>query len=54
MCLAEHDGFPAIAADVGEELIGDRNWLFSGETWAPSGDFGLTGNWIMRAIVEPR
>lgn len=53
MCLADHEGFPAIAADVGQELLADRNWLFADGTWTPSGDFGLTGNWIMRAIIEP-
>ncbi len=54
MCLVDHDGFPAIATDVGQELIADRNWLFTGGAWTPSGDFGLTGNWIMRAIIEPQ
>lgn len=54
MCLADHDGFPAIATDVGQQLLGDRNWLFSGGAWTPSGDFGLTGNWIMRALIEPQ
>ena len=54
MCLTEHDGFPAIATDVGGELIEDRNWLFTGGVWGQSGGFGLTGNWIMRAIIEPQ
>lgn len=54
MCLSAHDGFPAIATDVDQELLTDRNWLFTGGAWTPSGDFGLTGNWIMRAIVEPQ
>jgi len=54
MCLTEHDGFPAIATDVGAELVADRNWLFTGGAWSQSGDFGLTGNWIMRAIIEPQ
>lgn len=54
MCLADHDGFPAIATDVGQKLLTDRNWLFSGGAWNPSGDLGLTGNWIMRALIEPQ
>lgn len=54
MCLADHDGFPSIAADVGQELLSDRNWLFTDGAWTPSGDLGLSGNWIMRAIIEPQ
>lgn len=54
MCLTDHMGFPAIATDVGGDLIEDRNWLFTGGAWGQSGGFGLTGNWIMRAIIEPQ
>lgn len=54
MCLTEHDGYPAIATDVGGDLIEDRNWLYTGGAWGQSGGFGLTGNWIMRAIIEPQ
>lgn len=54
MCLAEHDGFPAIATDVDAELIDDRNWLFTGGAWGQSAGFGLTGNWIMRAVIAPQ
>lgn len=54
MCLSEHDGFPAIATDVRQELLVDRNWLFSAGTWSPSSEFGLTGNWILRAVLEPQ
>ena len=31
-----------------------RNWLFTGGVWGQSAGFGLTGNWIMRAIIEPQ
>ena len=54
MCLAEHDGFPAIATDVGAEIVADRNWLFTGGAWSQSAGFGLTGNWIMRAVIAPQ
>ncbi len=54
MCLVEHDGFPAIATDTGNNIIDDRNWLFTGGEWSQSADFLLTGNWIMRAIIEPQ
>ncbi len=54
MCLESHDGFPGIAADVGGGILSDRNWLFTGDAWSPSEDLGLTGNWIMRAIIEPQ
>ncbi len=52
MCLQEHDGFPGIAADVGGDIVADRNWLFTGGVWGQSAGFGLTGNWIQRAIIE--
>lgn len=54
MCLTEHDGFPAIAADVGSDIVADRNWLFTGGAWSQSAGFGLTGNWIMRAVIAPQ
>lgn len=54
MCLAEHDGFPAIATDVDSGLIEDRNWLFTGGAWGQSAGFGLTGDWIMRAVIAPQ
>ncbi|MCR9166010.1 MAG: hypothetical protein ACE37F_17110 [Nannocystaceae bacterium] len=54
MCLAEHDGFPAIAADVGAEIVADRNWLYTGGAWGQSAGFGLAGNWIMRAVIVPQ
>lgn len=54
VCFSSHDGFPGIAADSDGGLdYPDRNWIFSGGTWTQSGDFGLTGDWIMRAVVLP-
>lgn len=55
VCLAAHDGYPAIARDEDGALDHpDRNWIrtIDGQ-WHPSGDLGLTGDWIMRAVILP-
>lgn len=50
-----HAGTPAIARDDDGSILPDRNWIYAdGIGWVDSMFFGLTGDWIIRAIVEPQ
>ena len=54
VCFSSHSSFPGISADDdGAVDYPDRNWIFSGDTWTQSADFGLGGDWVMRAVVLP-
>ena len=46
-----HDSFPGVAADT-DGIAADRNFIFTG-TWQKSSMFGLQGDWIIRAEVQP-
>lgn len=49
-----HVGLPSIARDDDTTIAVDKNFIFAqgGLGWAPSADLGLTGDWVIRAIVE--
>ena len=53
VCLVAHDGLPAIANDT-DGAAEDRNWIYTidGE-WLQSSGLGVSGDWIMRATIEP-
>ncbi len=46
-----HAGLPSVARDGGPIAAG-RNWLYAGGGWADSALLGLTGNWVIRAVVD--
>lgn len=46
-----HDGAPGIARDAGG-IVAGKNALYSGGGWLDSSDYGLTGDWILRAVVD--
>jgi hypothetical protein len=46
-----HDGLPSIARD-NDGIAADRNFIFvPGQGWFDSIHFGLSGDWIIRAVV---
>jgi hypothetical protein len=53
VCLVAHSGLPAIANDT-DGAAADRNWIYTdaGEFVQSSG-LGVSGDWIMRATIEP-
>jgi hypothetical protein len=49
----QHDGLPSIARDDDGTIAADKNFIFAqGIGWKPSDQLGITGDWIIRAIVE--
>jgi hypothetical protein len=49
----EHDGFPSIAQDDGNDYDPLKNWIKdTNGAWASSDGLGLNGNYIIRATVE--
>ena len=54
MCLEAHDGYPAIARDVGGMQNADRNYIYlpGHNSWWQSNLFGLSGDWIQRLCIE--
>lgn len=44
---------PSIASDTDGTIMGDRNWIFDLTSWKRSDSFFVSGDWIMRAIIEP-
>ena len=50
-----HAGPPAVASDLDGTIDATRNFIFSPSFpgWLPSSLLGLTGDWIVRAGVEP-
>ena len=54
VCFSSHSSFPGISADEDGGLDHpDRNWIFTGGAWTQSSEFGLGGDWVMRAVVLP-
>ena len=54
VCFSDHGGFPGIAADEDGQIDHpDRNWIFSEGAWVQSGDLGVGGDWVMRAVILP-
>ncbi len=49
----QHSGFPSVARDGDGTIQASKNFIFSG-AWFQSSTFGLTGDWIIRAGVEPQ
>jgi len=50
----QHDGYPSIARDDDGSINAASNFIYaSGLGWYQSSVFGLTGDWIVRAIVGP-
>lgn len=55
MCLVGHSGFPAIARDADGDITADRNWIMAENIgWVQSQLLQLSGDWIMRARIEPQ
>jgi hypothetical protein len=54
ICLDGHDGYPAIARDVGGMQHADRNYIYlpGHNSWWQSNLFGLSGDWIQRLCIE--
>ncbi|MBC8424985.1 hypothetical protein H8E07_12745 [bacterium] len=49
----EHFSLPSVSRDD-DGLVADRNFIYvTAGTWHESGTFGLTGDWIIRAVDVP-
>ena len=51
----QHDGFPSVARDGDGTITASRNFIYTPSVpgWFQSSLFGLTGDWVIRAVVEP-
>jgi hypothetical protein len=48
----QHSGAPSIADDTGAGIMADKNFILqNGTTWMRSASLGLTGNWVLRAVI---
>ena len=48
-----HSGFPSVARDADSTIDTTANFIFAdGFGWVPSWLFGLSGDWIIRAVVD--
>jgi uncharacterized protein (TIGR03382 family) len=50
----QHDGTPSIGRDVDGTIAQDKNFIMAsgGLGWKTSSTFGLTGDWIIRAVIS--
>ncbi len=48
----QHNGAPSIARDDDGSIQSGRNWIYTAGTWFDSSDFGLEGDWIVRAEID--
>jgi hypothetical protein len=46
-----HAGFPSIARDDDGDINRSLNFIMTGSGWVESQTFGLTGDWVIRAVV---
>ena len=51
----QHSGYPSVARDGDGTINTTRNFIYSPSIpgWLPSNLFGLTGDWVIRAGVQP-
>jgi hypothetical protein len=49
----QHDGLPSVARDTDGTIAADKNFIFTSGSWTRSSTLGVTGDWILRAIVQP-
>lgn len=51
----QHSGFPSVARDGDGTITASRNFIYTPSVpgWFQSSLFGLTGDWVIRAVVEP-
>jgi hypothetical protein len=45
------DAPPSIARDTDGTISASKNWVFTSGSWNQSSDYGITGDWIIRAAV---
>lgn len=48
----QHDGPPSVASDTDGSIQPDRNFIFAFGSWFESSTLGVTGDWVLRAVVE--
>lgn len=48
----QHDGVPSIARDNDGTIKPSHNFIFASGFWAQSNLYGLTGDWVIRAVVD--
>ncbi len=52
----QHNGLPSIARDADGTVAADKNFIYAnlgaGLVWVKSQSLGLTGDWILRAVVS--
>ncbi len=48
----QYSGYPSIARDDDGSITANRNFIFTGGSWHESELFGLSGDWILRAVVS--
>lgn len=56
MCHVDHMGSPSIGTDLDATVDADHNFVYQGimGEWVPSPDFfGIDGDFVMRAVVQP-
>ncbi|MDO9170828.1 MAG: FlgD immunoglobulin-like domain containing protein, partial [bacterium] len=49
-----HSGYPSIARDADGNMTAGRNFVYTAGSWQSSELLGLTGDWILRAVVSQR
>ena len=47
----QHAGLPSVARDA-DGITPDRNFIEDGAVWAEASTLGVTGDWILRAVVN--
>ena len=47
-----HSGAPSIARDDDGSIQPGRNWIYTGGAWFDASDFGVSGDWIIRAEID--
>lgn len=50
----QHDGPPGLGNDTDGTSMGGVNWIYDtlSGSWADSSGFGVTGDWIVRAVID--
>jgi hypothetical protein len=46
-----HNGLPCVARDSDATIQAGRNWIYSKGSWFSSESAGLTGDWVIRAVI---
>jgi MYXO-CTERM domain-containing protein len=50
----QHAGAPGLASDNDGNVVPDTSWIYDtlSSSWSEASDFGVSGDWIMRATID--